>query len=206
MTVPYDLQPYSLTDFDGETSLEDVDIEGLIPTFVATRGDLNTVEAENILRASPWAVQQVERLGSIGILQFGFFFELHKRMFCDVWDWAGSQRTREANLGSDPAQIVEDVKRTMDDAIYWHENNTFDADGRAVRLHHRLVTVHPFRNGNGWCTRLIGDLYLMSVGSTPFTWGGGSAEIRPKYIDAVRAAPDDGYVALSALSRQPVPD
>lgn len=194
---------YSFTDVDGETPLEEDDIEGLIPTFVATRGDLNRVEYENILRALPWALANVSRVGSLGVLNVPFLFQLHRKMFGDVWKWAGTKRRREANLGSDPARIDEDVRCALDDAVFWHENDVFTFDGRAVRLHHRLVSIHPFPNGNGRSTRLVADLYLISVGSSPFTWGGGTAAIRPQYIEAVRAAPADQYEALASLSRLP---
>jgi Fic-DOC domain mobile mystery protein B len=198
-----ELRPYSFADVDGETPLEEDDLQGLIPTFVATRGDLNQVEAENILRATPWALERAAQLGPLGLLQVAFLFQLHRRMFSDVWDWAGSKRLRETNLGSDPAQIDEEVKRTLDDVSYWDRNGVFDADGRAIRLHHRLVTIHPFRNGNGGCTRLIADLYLLALGSSPFAWGGGSPEIRARYIEAVRSAPADDYAALLDLARRP---
>ena len=39
----------------GATPLEEEDLDGLIPDFVATRADLNQVEFENIAKAVPWA-------------------------------------------------------------------------------------------------------------------------------------------------------
>jgi hypothetical protein len=56
----------------GATPLEEEDLEGLIPDFVATRADLNQVEFENIAKALPWGHQQAQSLGTEGILDFGF--------------------------------------------------------------------------------------------------------------------------------------
>ena len=42
----------------GATPIDDEDLAGLIPTFVATRADLNQVEYENIARALPWATRR----------------------------------------------------------------------------------------------------------------------------------------------------
>jgi len=190
---------------DGATPLDD-DLAGLIPDFIATRGDLNEVEFENIAKAMPWALDQARRRGAERILSYEFVFALHKRMFDDVWRWAGVRRVRPTNIGVDPAQIVTQTKQAIDDAIWWHENDAFEADERAARIHRRLVAVHPFRNGNGRCTRLIADLYLTSIDVPLFTWGaageiGAVGDIRRQYLDALRAANGDDYGPLVTFCR-----
>ncbi len=191
---------------DGATPLDEGDLEGLIPEFVATRGDLNVVESENITKALPWARVQASQRGPGGVLDYGFLFELHKRMFGDVWRWAGTQRTRGANIGVEPAQIPEQTKQAIDDARYWHENDTYPVDELAARVHHRLVAVHPFPNGNGRCARLIADLYLVSRGEARFTWGTGGTldedgDARQLYLDALRAADGDDFEPLVAFAQ-----
>jgi hypothetical protein len=86
----------------GTTPIEQEDLEGLIPDFVATRADLNQVEFENIVKALPWAQRQARTLGPEGILDYGFMLTLHRRMFGDVWEWAGTQRWRVTNIGVEP--------------------------------------------------------------------------------------------------------
>ena len=191
---------------DGATPLDEDDLEGLIPEFVATRGDLNVVESENITKALPWARAQATRRGPGGVLDYAFLFELHKRMFGDVWRWAGTQRTRGTNIGVEPAQIPERTKQAIDDARYWHDHVTYPADELAARVHRRLVAVHPFPNGNGRCTRLIADLYLVSRDEARFTWGAGGnldegGDARELYLDALRAADGDDYGPLLAFAR-----
>ncbi|HMJ74394.1 MAG TPA: mobile mystery protein B [Iamia sp.] len=191
---------------DGATPLDEDDIAGLIPDFVATRGDLNELEFENIAKAMPWALDQARRRGTERILSHEFVFALHKRMFEDVWTWAGAQRRRPTNIGVDPAQIVTQMMLTIDDAIWWHENDVFDIDERAARIHRRLVAVHPFRNGNGRCTRLIADLYLTSIDAPLFTWGAAGEitevrETRRRYLEALHAADGDDYGPLVAFCR-----
>jgi len=192
---------------EGATPLKPEDLEGLIPTFVATRDDLNQVEYESIARAVPWARQQATRLGPVGILDYRFLFELHQRMYGEVWTWAGTQRRRETNIGVAPRQISTQVKQVLDEARSWHEQDVFSVDERAARLHHRLVSVHPFPNGNGRCTRLIADLYLRSVGAAPFTWGSGHGRLdgashaRTTYISALEHAEADGCASLVAFAR-----
>lgn len=190
---------------EGATPIEDEDLEGLIPGFVATRADLNQVEYENIAKALPWAQRQARLLGPMGLLEHSFLVALHRRMFGDVWKWAGTLRRRESNLGIDPSQISTQVRQALDDAKYWQEHDVFSIDARAARIHHRLVTVHPFRNGNGRCTRLIADLYLVSVNVAPFTWGANRQstlrESRDAYIKAVVSAETDGCASLLSFAR-----
>jgi hypothetical protein len=60
----------------GATPLEEEDLEGLIPDFVATRADLNQVEFENITKALPWAGRQARSLGVEDILDYGFMLPI----------------------------------------------------------------------------------------------------------------------------------
>lgn len=191
---------------DGATPLEEDELVDLIPAFVATRADLNIVEYDNITKAVPWALDQARRGGVQRVLDYPFLFGLHRRMFEDVWRWAGTQRRRVTNIGVDPSQIVDQAKQALDDARWWHDNDAFSADERAVRIHRRLVAVHPFPNGNGRCTRLLADLYLTASGQPIFTWGAGGtldkdSAARRRYLDALRAADGDDFGPLVAFAR-----
>jgi Fic-DOC domain mobile mystery protein B len=188
------------------TPIEQEDLEGLIPDFVATRADLNQVEFENIANALPWALSQAASLGPDGILEYGFMLELHRRMFGDVWTWAGTHRRRVTNIGVEPAQIATACRLLLDDARYWHEHAIYPPDELAARIHCRLVSIHPFPNGNGRCTRMMADVYLASIGTEPFSWGRTSLDVdgspRATYIDAlVKAATDDDYGELVRFAR-----
>ncbi len=190
----------------GATPLEEEDLEGLIPDFVATRADLNQVEFENIAKAVPWAERRVRSLGPHGILTAGFLTTLHKRMFGDVWRWAGTPRRRETNIGVDPSLIATQCRLFFDDAIYWHDHGVFGPDERAARIHSRLVSIHPFPNGNGRCTRMMADLYMVAIGAVPFAWGSSDLDVdgsvRAAYLAAViKAADTDDYADLIRFAR-----
>ncbi len=97
------------------------------------------------------------------------------------------------NIGVDPHQITTQMKLLFDDAAYWHSHATFDPAECAVRLHHRLVFVHPYRNGNGRHARFMADLYLHINGQPSLTWGTGTSlevdgNTRRNYISALHAA------------------
>jgi Fic-DOC domain mobile mystery protein B len=190
----------------GVTPIDDEDLAGLIPDFVATRADLNQVEFENITKALPWGYRRAEAAGPEGILSYGFMLDLHRHMFGDVWVWAGTLRQKVTNIGVDPSEIVMQSGLLFDDARFWHRESVFSADELAARIHGRLVSVHPFPNGNGRSTRLMADLYLIAVGSPPFTWGGSHLDEedagRAAYIRAlVLAVETDDYSELIRFAR-----
>jgi Fic-DOC domain mobile mystery protein B len=91
------------------------------------------------------------------------------------------------------------------DARYWTEHGTFGSDEIAVRLHHGLVAIHPFPNGNGRHARLMADLLIAQLGGEPFSWGGGTLRdigaLRAEYIGALRAADNHDFRALLEFAR-----
>mgnify|MGYP006177406483 CR=1 FL=1 len=78
------------------------------------------------------------------------------------------------------------------DSRYWIENGTYEPDEIAARFHHRLVSIHPYPNGNGRHARLAADLLLASLGRKRFSWGSANlvdpGETRAQYIAALRSA------------------
>jgi len=82
----------------------------------------------------------------------------------------------------------------MDDARFWADEKTYPASEAAIRLHHRLVQIHPFANGNGRHARIMADTVLDRVyGAKPIDWAGGydlqkMNDRRTAYIAALKAA------------------
>lgn len=184
-------------DPEGTTPLEPDERAGLIPTFVTTRADLNLVEQAGIADAM---VAMRRRRPSVNqVLDDVFVRALHRRMFGGVWRWAGRYRATERNIGVDPRQIAVAVRDLVGDAAYWvaPEAAWSTPDESVCRVHHRLVSIHPFPNGNGRHARLYCDLLMRALGGEPFTWGGRA--------DLEHASPDrDAYLlALRAADRNP---
>jgi Fic-DOC domain mobile mystery protein B len=174
-------------DDDANTPLTAEEREQLIPSYITLRYELNEAEQINIGAALRW-VDARKR----DVLDRDFLRELHRRMFCDVWRWAGQHRTTARNIGVDPYRIATDVQQAIDDARYWAEHATYPPDEIAVRFSHRLVAIHPFPNGNGRLSRLVGDSLALQLGRPLFSWGRANlvsaGETRTRYIEALRAA------------------
>jgi Fic-DOC domain mobile mystery protein B len=174
-----------------DTPLTDEEARDLIPSL-STRGQLNEIERMNIRNARAW-IMRPRVLQREDLLTDHFARELHKRMFHQVWKWAGKYRKTEKNLGWEPHRINEGVRILLDDAKAWLEHDTYPLQEAAVRLHHRLVVIHPWPNGNGRHARLIADALVAARGGPPLTWGasaelGTGGELRSRYIAAIKAA------------------
>lgn len=187
---------------DGHTAVSEEDRGALIPTYIATRGELFAAEEENI------AVGTFGRRPTPEILLNDLYLRhLHRSMFDRVWKWAGQYRVREANIGIDPAGISAAVRDLANDTRAWVESATFSPDGIAVRFHHRIVQIHPFVNGNGRHGRIAADLLVRSLGELPFTWGRhltvDTTELRARYQAALRRVDADreDITDLAAFAR-----
>jgi Fic-DOC domain mobile mystery protein B len=182
----------------GATPIPPDESADLIPTHVRTRTDLNEWEQANILIAANWA----ERTRMVA-LDEPFVRELHRRMFDRTWTWAGRYRKSDTNLGADWQRIPTEVREVIDTGLFWFENGTFPVDEAALRLHHRMVLVHPFPNGNGRHARLWCDTILRRHGRPPIDWKpeqlGHAGDVRRRYIDGLRAADGGDYAPLIGL-------
>lgn len=190
-------------DGDGQTPLDPDEAEGLIPSWIATRGDLDRAEQENI--AAAVGRMQRRRLTPNDILSEPFLRQLHRRMFGDVWKWAGTYRGTAKNIGVDAWRIPEELGQLLGDVTYWVANATYPPDEIALRFHHRLASIHPFPNGNGRHSRLAADLLAETLGCERFSWGRhlgeDAAAVRRTYFEALHAADRDRLEPLLEFAR-----
>ena len=172
----------------------------LIPTYITTRAELNEAELANIVEADGWAFRRRR-----DVLDATFLKNLHKRMLNRVWYWAGQYRTTERNIGIEAYRIEPELYQLLGDVRFWVESATYPLDEIAVRFHHRLVSIHPFPNGNGRHARIAADLLAVQLASARFTWGSENlvevADTRRRYIAALQAADDYDIGPLLLFAR-----
>ncbi len=172
---------------DAATPLSEEEKEGLIPSYITLRRELNEAEQENILEGEDWAFSRKRN-----ILDEKTLNTLHQKMFGNVWRWAGQYRRTGKNIGVDVYRIPQDLRQLIEDCRYWIDNGTYEPDEIAARFHHRLVWIHAYPNGNGRHARLATDILLTSLGQKRFSWGSANlvdpGTTRERYINSLRAA------------------
>ena len=183
----------------GATPLTPDELLGLKAKHIATRGELNELEGENIIAGLTWLDRRPK---SFDVLTDAAVREVHKRLFGEVWEWAGVYRLTEKNIGVSVWQISTQLRTCLDDARYWRDDKSMGTLEAAARLHHRLVWIHPFANGNGRWARIVADAYLARIDRNIFLdWSGGGtlnadSAHRSAYIAALRAADQHDFGPL----------
>lgn len=176
------------------TPLTPDELQGLKTKHISARGELNELEGDNIIEGLTWLERRPK---SFDVLTDDAAREVHRRLLGKVWDWAGTYRQAEKNIGVSVWHISTEMRTCLDDARYWRENGTYEPLEATARFHHKLVWVHPFANGNGRWARIMADAYLATIDPDLFLdWSGGGtliadSDYRARYIAALRSA--DGF-------------
>ena len=181
---------------EGQTPIDEDEKEGLLIRALSTQDELNAFEQLNIESAIEWSMHL--RLNSEKVLSEKFIKQLHKKMFADVWKWAGEFRKSNKNIGVEWTQIGVQLKSLIDDTKYWILNKVYPPEEISIRFKHRLVSIHCFPNGNGRHSRLMADIMMESIFEKEiFTWHQSNMikadETRMGYITALREA-DKGNI------------
>ncbi|OFZ63576.1 MAG: cell filamentation protein Fic [Bacteroidetes bacterium RIFCSPHIGHO2_02_FULL_44_7] len=188
----------------GQTTLAEEEREGLKILTVTTKRELDEFEQKNIEQAVQWTIGRKIKLENL--MTESFIRSLHKRMFGEVWHWAGEFRRTEKNIGIESWKIPTELRILLDDAKFWVENKSFSEDEIAIRFKHRIVSIHCFSNGNGRHSRLMGDLIAEKIfGRKNFTWGQANdlheGDVRVDYLKALKKADSGNFSALVAFAR-----
>ena len=196
---------------DGQTPLYEDEKEGLLIHSIATRGELDEFEQQNIEQAVQWSIGRLMKAEALFTEEF--IRALHKRMYGNVWQWAGEFRNSNKNIGVDKWQIPAALRYLLDDVKYWYANNTYPPDELTIRFKHRLVSIHCFPNGNGRHSRLMADIVIEKVFKLPvYTWGAANTasgeaglvkqgDQRTAYLSAIKAADAGDMLPLMNFAR-----
>lgn len=189
----------------GQTPL--ADLSGLRDRSIRTQAGLNVAEARNIRKA---VVKYMSAVPSHRTARFdgAWLRRVHREMFGDVWSWAGAYRRHETNIGSVPHLIEIDLHDLLAARAEWGRVG-MNVEEQGARLHHRLVQIHPFANGNGRWSRLIANIHLRlnkhAIVEWPEATIGGASVIREEYLDALRWADRGDFGTLVELHRRHTP-
>lgn len=171
---------------------------------IGTYEELNEFEARNVQSA----IQKYFYGGrkKWDVTDFHFLKRLHKEMFGEVWAWAGEFRlaTQETNIGIEAGKISIAMSEACKNCDTWLEYKSYAPEEIAVRFHHKLVSIHPFPNGNGRFSRLAADLTMRAQGLEPLPWGGrnlvNASAVREEYIAALKEADQNKFERLIKLA------
>lgn len=126
------------------------------------------LEAKSHTEALEYLYAVVDK-GSRNTLSERLIRELNQIVMRDIdKEWAGKYRNSNVIIGGAdhaPPEAVE-VPRLMQELVDWMRQNrkVLHPVELAAVLHHRLVHIHPFFDGNGRTSRLMMNVVLMQAG------------------------------------------
>lgn len=189
---------------EGETPLDADALGGLRIGTISNKRELDEFEQQNIESAILYFSRKKIDLNNF--LSEDFVKLLHLKMFGDVWSWAGKFRKSNTNIGVDWTIISVELKKLLDDCLYWIRNKVFIDEEIAIRLKHRIVAIHLFSNGNGRHSRLLADLIMEKIfRKKHFSWGSDNLykenKARNVYLKALKQADNGSYEDLIVFAK-----
>lgn len=151
------------------------------------------IEAKNDVQAFDLMVDLVNSKASIthGIIQ-----KIHEIVTKGLIEDVGKYRTtnvRIAGSSTTPPDFSK-IPKLMNEYLKNVKELNLSPIKKAAYIHHELVRIHPFVDGNGRVSRLLTNLYLMERGYPPIIL---KKTDREKYYDALQKA-DKGDLSLFA--------
>lgn len=191
-----------LNNRDGHTVLSASELKGLRLTHIANLKELDEAEQTNINQGLVW----LETKKNEDYLNESFLLKFHKKLFGDVWKWAGTYRKSEKNIGVDAWRIPTETHKLLADTRYWIKNKSYGNWSEFLaHFHHRLVSIHPFPNGNGRFSRIYTNHLCFKNQIPPPTWLYWLApeKRRSIYINALREADEKKFDPLIEFFSSP---
>lgn len=178
----------------GQTPYDDSELEGLKLKNIKSQEELEANELKGIVKTKAWLDKN--NFESEKIFTEPFLKEIHKRMFGDVWSWAGKYRSINKTRGVEKTLIAKEIKQAISNTLLWIESESYEPDEIAIRFMHRLMQIQCFPNGNAKHAKLMADIIVEHIFyGDAFSWGRkyGEADNYAKFISCLQNA-DKGKI------------
>jgi cell filamentation protein len=132
---------------------------------------------------------------------------MHRLWLAAIYPWAGDYRqinvTKDDFMFASATQVPRLMREFERGALReFTPCRLADVEEQARALaivHAELVLIHPFREGNGRCARLLAMLMGLQAGLPVLNFAGVRGEEKQRYIAGVQAGLDRNYVPLTAV-------
>lgn len=133
--------------------------------------------------------------------------EIHRVWLKAIYPWAGQYRGVNIVKGNFLFAAAREVPRLMGEferrQLAQYTPCRFTAEPEITRalavVHAELVLIHPFREGNGRCARLLALLMALQAGLPPLDFTGWTGRGGKDYIAAIHAAMAADYEPMRGL-------
>jgi cell filamentation protein len=169
--------------------------------------EIERKESEMLLVATQGIIDETrvdQRFGAGDVRQ------MHQRWLSEIYEWAGAYRGVNIAKGAFMFAAANQVPRLMGELEHGplreftpckFDTSTAQATALAI-VHAELILIHPFRDGNGRCARLLAMLMGLQAGLPALDFGGIQGAKKREYIAAVHAALSHDYEPMTKVFRE----
>ena len=132
---------------------------------------------------------------------------MHRLWLGELYAWAGEYR--QVNIGKDgfmfaaahlvPGLMQELERGPLRDYTPCRFATAEEQAHALAVVHAELILIHPFREGNGRCARLLATLMGLQAGLPALNFGGIRDDEKKRYIGAVHAAVGRDYTPMTTV-------
>lgn len=135
---------------------------------------------------------------------------MHRQWLGGLYEWAGEYR--QVNIGKGgfmfaashliPGLMMELERGPLRQFTPCRFASLEEQAHALAVVHAELILIHPFREGNGRCARLLTTLMGLQAGLPVLNFGGIRGEEKQRYIGAVHAAVGREYGPMTAVFKR----
>jgi cell filamentation protein len=164
--------------------------------------DMEMAESQALLDVQDWALS---RFAASHRFTAADVCDLHKHWLSSIYPWAGAYRNVHigkggfmfAAAGQIPRLMAEFETKILSAHTPCKNMNTNDLARALAITHAELIIIHPFREGNGRCARLLALLMAMQSGLPTLDFSPLSGRHLESYILSIQAAFRGDYAPLT---------
>lgn len=148
-------------------------------------------EAINLAEAFTY-IQELAKRKTRSEILLSDILDIHKLVLYKIADSeAGRLRNSPVRIAGSTTILPNPVKvpELMEELVSWLQTTSGDSVQIAADVHYRLVTIHPFSDGNGRTARLLMNLILIQAGFPPAII---KKEERNRYLTVLESAQTTG--------------
>ena len=193
-------------DVSGNTEAEYVDAERSV---LVNKLGINVLETLQIAEEKALARAYAALLSEVredARLTEALICYVHKRIFGDVYSWAGTYRTvwihKPGITWPPPDFLPQNMSAFEQQVLSRHSPGTLTEDNdfvaAAAEIQGEFLTIHPFREGNARTIKLVTDLMAAQTGRGLLRYDE-TENGQQQYIAAAAAAFKRNYAPLEAI-------
>lgn len=170
-------------------------------------GKMNQAESDALLAATNQLIDETtdgQRFTATRIR------EIHRRWLGKIYSWAGEYRSVNIAKSDFMFAAASEVPRLMRELEQGPlrtytplRADAIDAQSAALAVvHAELILIHPFREGNGRCARVLATLVALQAGLPPLDFSGIEGKEKRRYIGAIHAAMARDYEPMQEIFKR----